>query len=280
MTDGLGSLFDVRGKVVVITGAAGGIGAALCMAFTALGARVVGADRHAATIDGPGEVMLFDLRDRPSILDLARRVQTVYPRVDVLINNAATGGGGPAETLEQAQWDAVIATNLTGSFMCAQAFGRNMIANGRGKIINLASACGIFGYPFGAAYNASKAGLWSVTQTLAVEWSRFNIQVNAVVPGFVETPMNARSLANDDEMALHAGLIPAGRISQPDDLIGPMVFLASAASDYVTGAMLVADGGALAAGGATALRDFYLRKRSERGGAADELAVPGGSIQE
>jgi 2-deoxy-D-gluconate 3-dehydrogenase len=258
------ALFDVAGKVVVVTGAAGGIGGALCQAFRAAGARVVGADRQPDR-NAEDDILPFDLGDRQSILDLARRVEAAYPRVDVLVNNAACGGGGPAETFSDAQWDRVIATNLTGSFACARAFGRGMISNRRGKIINIASACGIFGYPFGAAYNASKAGLWSVTQTLAVEWSRFNIQVNAVVPGFVETPMNVRSLGDPEEMAIHTGLIPAGRISQPEDLVGPVVFLASAASDYVTGAMLVADGGAVAAGGATALRDFYLRKRQPDG---------------
>jgi NAD(P)-dependent dehydrogenase (short-subunit alcohol dehydrogenase family) len=264
MVDNLRSLFDVGGKVVVITGAAGGIGQALCKAFRALGANVVGADNRLADAgEGQDAVLLFDLRDRQSILDLAGRVESLWSRVDVLINNAAMGGGGPAESFQDAQWDAVIAANLTGSFACAQAFGRNMIKNGGGKIINLASACGIFGYPFGAAYNASKAGLWSVTQTLAVEWSRFNIQVNAVVPGFVETSMNARSLRDPEEMAIHTGLIPAGRISQPEDLIGPIVFLASAASNYVTGAMLVADGGAVTAGGATLLRDFRLRAKPQ-----------------
>jgi NAD(P)-dependent dehydrogenase (short-subunit alcohol dehydrogenase family) len=254
----VGRLFDVDGKVVVITGAAGGIGSVLCQGFRELGARVIGADKAAGE-----NILSFDLRNRDSILDLAQQVEERYGVVDVLINNAAAGGGGQAETLTDAQWDGVIAANLTGSFACAQAFGRTMIANRKGKIINLASACGIFGYPLSAAYNASKAGLWSVTQTLAVEWARFNIQVNAVVPGFVETPMNAQSLNDPDEMAIHTGLIPAGRISKPEDLLGPMVFLASEASDYVNGAMLVVDGGAVAAGGATALRDYYLDKREQ-----------------
>jgi NAD(P)-dependent dehydrogenase (short-subunit alcohol dehydrogenase family) len=155
MVDSLRSLFDVDGKVVVVTGATGGIGQTLCKAFRALGASVIGADNRPADVEGQDAVLLFDLRDRQSIKDLADRIGSLRPRVDVLVNNAAMSVGGPAESFPDAQWDAVIATNLTGSFACAQTFGRNMIANGGGKIIYFASACGIFGYPFGAAYYAS-----------------------------------------------------------------------------------------------------------------------------
>jgi NAD(P)-dependent dehydrogenase (short-subunit alcohol dehydrogenase family) len=254
------TLFDIGGKLVVITGCAGGVGTALCAGFKELGARVVGADMKAGKDEGR-DILPFDLRDRRSIHALAAQVEKEYGPVDVLINNAAAGGGGPAEELTEGHWDEVIAANLTGTFACAQAFGRGMIERRRGKIINLASACGIFGYPFSAGYNASKAGIWSVTQTLAVEWSRFNIQINAIVPGFVETPMNEKALKDPVEMKIHTGLIPAGRISVPQDLVGPAAFLSSGASDYVNGAMLVVDGGAVTAGGATALRDLYVSAR-------------------
>jgi 2-deoxy-D-gluconate 3-dehydrogenase len=267
VASGQSVLFDLTSKLIVITGATGGIGQELCAGFVNLGARVVGADTKAAVGKGY-EVLPFDLRDRGSIWSLAERVEDKFGAVDVLINNAAAGGGGPAEMLTEKEWDGIIAANLTGTFTCAQALGRAMIGRQRGKIVNLASACGVFGYPFSVAYNASKAGVWSVTQTLAVEWARFNVQVNAVVPGFVDTPMNTKALQDPAEMKIHSGLIPAGRISVPRDLLGPIAFLASAASDYVTGTMLVVDGGAVTAGGSTALRDLYVstRKAAENRG--------------
>jgi NAD(P)-dependent dehydrogenase (short-subunit alcohol dehydrogenase family) len=205
----------------------------------------------------------LDLADPRSIESLADLVGERFGAVDVLINNAAIGsGGGSAEVVELERWERVLKVNLTGTFLCSQMLGREMIARRRGKIINLASPCGLFGYPFSIAYNASKAGVWSLTQSLAVEWARFNVQVNAIVPGFVNTPMNRRAIEDPEALTLHRSLIPAGRISEPADLVGPALFLASGASDYVTGALLVVDGGMLAGGAEGVFMDLHLRRQS------------------
>jgi NAD(P)-dependent dehydrogenase (short-subunit alcohol dehydrogenase family) len=164
-------LFDVTDKVVVITGAEGGIGSALAGGFAARGAKVVGADL------GSGETMpegtwfqTTDIAERDQVARLADFVAKELGQVDVLINNAGIERFGAAEHYSPEDWNKVIQVNLTGTFACCQAFGRTMIQRKRGKIINVASACGLFGYPFVIAYNATKAGIWSMTQTLATEW--------------------------------------------------------------------------------------------------------------
>ena len=250
MNPALDSMFGIEGKVVVITGAAGGIGTALCEGFARCGARVVGADRQTPSAVPPGvKFESFDLADHDSISALAERVMTQLGPVDVLINNAALGSGGEsAEEVSVESWRQILEVNLTGAFVCAQTFGREMICRGRGKIINFASPCGVHGFPFSVAYNASKAGVWSLTQTLAVEWGRFNLQVNAIVPGFVDTPMNRKAIEDPEQLRLHKAVIPAGRIGEPRDLVGPAVFLSSPAADYLTGSMIVVDGGSIAGG--------------------------------
>lgn len=265
MRDKSDALFDIDSKNVVITGAAGGIGRVLCRGLTERGARVIGTD-----IAEPVEVAelaafhRLDLADGAAIQALAAEVERDHGPVEVLINAGARGGGGrAAEDTNLDVFAGVLQVNVTGAFACAQAFGRCMAERRRGKIINFASACGIIGYPFSIAYNASKASIWSITQTLAVEWARFNIQVNAIVPGFVNTPMNRVAMDDVEEMTVHHSLIPAGRISEPEDLVGPIVFLSAAASDYVTGALLVVDGGTLSAGGTVPLREMYVHKRTD-----------------
>ena len=250
MNAALNSMFGIEGKVVVITGAAGGIGTALCEGFARCGARVVGADRQTpSSIPSGVAFQAFDLSDHDSISVLAQHVMENFGSVDVLINNAAIGSGGEnAEEVRVESWRQILDVNLTGAFVCAQTFGRTMIAESRGKIINFASPCGVHGFPFSVAYNASKAGVWSLTQTLAVEWGRFNVQVNAIVPGFVDTPMNRKALADPEQLRLHKAVIPAGRIGRPWDLVGPAVFLSSPAADYLTGSLIIVDGGSIAGG--------------------------------
>ncbi|MGH6952615.1 MAG: SDR family NAD(P)-dependent oxidoreductase, partial [Alphaproteobacteria bacterium] len=191
----------------------------------------------------------LDLAEPGSVAALARVVEREFGAADVLINNAGINEHGRAEDLPLAEWQKTLAVNLTGTFLCCQEIGRPMIARKRGKIVNLGSRCGFVGIPFNAAYNASKAGIVSLTQSLAVEWAIHNIQVNAIVPGFVRTPMMAATLADPPALEVYARKIPLGRISEPEDLVGAAVFLSSAASDYVTGAALFVDGGSYASGG-------------------------------
>ena len=255
-------MFDVSGRVVVITGAAGGIGAALCRGFVERDARVIGVDlTDAGAAPDGGTYRRCDIGDRSQVAELAAFVAAEFGHADVLINNAGIERSGKAEDYDDADWDRIIAVNLSGTFACCRAFGRMMIARQQGKIINIASACGLFGYPFVVAYNASKAGVWSMTQTLAVEWGCHNIQVNAIVPGFVVTPLNKATLDDPESLELNRRIIPSGRLSQPEDLVGPIVFLASPAADYVSGELLVVDAGTVASGAiGTELRDDGLRK--------------------
>ena len=256
------ALFAVDGKVVVITGASGGIGTALVQGFGALGAKLFAVD-----IVGPGDLPSgaafhhADLRDPEAVAGIARAAEARFGRVDVLINNAGLGEKHRAEEMPLEVWNNTLSTNLTGSFLLSQAIGRGMIARRSGKIVNVASRCAFMGMPFSAAYNASKAGIVAMTHTLAVEWGVHDIQVNAIVPGVVRTPMNAHREEDKDEAELFARTIPLGRISEPDDLLGAALFLSSPASAYVTGTVVFVDGGNYMADGiGTEYRDHGLKR--------------------
>lgn len=257
MTWTLDTMFGLDGRTVLVTGAAGGIGGAAARACRDLGARVVAADIDEGAIEGCAWHRV-DLADADSVARLAE----VAGDVDVLLNIAGVAEYELSEEVSPAVWRRTLDINLTGTFLLCQAVGRGMIARRRGKIVNTASRCGFIGMPFSAAYNASKAGVTSLTQTLAVEWSAHNVQVNAVVPGFVRSRMTAREFADPAVADIFARKIPLGRVSEPDDLVGALVFLSSAASDYITGATLFVDGGNFASGGVgTEARDSELERR-------------------
>jgi NAD(P)-dependent dehydrogenase (short-subunit alcohol dehydrogenase family) len=166
-----------------------------------------------------------------------------------------------AEEMPLTVWNNTLSTNLTGSFLLSQAVGRGMIARRSGKIVNIASRCAFMGMPFSAAYNASKAGILAMTNTLAVEWGVHDIQVNAIVPGVVRTPMNAHRDSDPEEEAMFARTIPLGRVSEPEDLLGAALFLSSKASAYVTGSVLIVDGGNYIADGiGTEYRNHGLKR--------------------
>jgi NAD(P)-dependent dehydrogenase (short-subunit alcohol dehydrogenase family) len=205
-----------------------------------------------------------DVSDRLVVATLAESILANLGRVDVLANIAGIAEFGLSVELPAEEWDRTLAVNLTGAFICCQAFGRAMLRQRGGKIINIGSRCGFAGLPFHIAYNASKAGIVSLTQTLATEWGGHNVQVNAIVPGFVRTNMTKDAVADPAIRQLYEHKIPLGRISEPEDLVGPAIFLASSASDYVTGAVLVADGGNLASGGIGAeIRNEHFRKLAQ-----------------
>ena len=256
------ALFTIRGKAAIITGAAGGIGTALVAGFAALGARVLAVD-IVDPKDLPAGAVFHraDLRDPAAIAGIASAAQSQLGPTDILINNAGLGEKVRAEEMALEVWNNTLSTNLTGSFLLSQAIGRGMIARRSGKIINVGSRCGFMGMPFSAAYNASKAGIAALTRTLAVEWGIHDIQVNAIIPGVVRTPMNAHRDADPDEERLFARTIPLGRVSVADDLLGAAVFLASPAANYITGATLFVDGGNYMADGiGTEYRDHRLKQ--------------------
>jgi NAD(P)-dependent dehydrogenase (short-subunit alcohol dehydrogenase family) len=185
-----------------------------------------------------------DVKSPEQVYDVVAATLSQMGRLDILINNAGTSWGAPVETMTVEQWNKVIETNLTGTFLFSQAAGKAMIEQRRGKIINIASVAGLRGAPpsFSAiGYSASKGGVIIFTKDLACKWGMHNIQVNAIAPGWFPTDMSGKAIERNREMLL-AG-IPLGRFGGPDDLKGAAVFLASDASNFVTGNILVVDGG-------------------------------------
>jgi NAD(P)-dependent dehydrogenase (short-subunit alcohol dehydrogenase family) len=246
------SLFDLTGKKGLVTGAAVGIGRACAVALARAGADVAIVDLNAqageqtaAEIRQFGRESLFvpcDVTRRDQVQAMVRRVAERFGRLDVAVNNAGIGILGADEEIAQDAWDKVIAVNLTGVFLCAQAEAQQMIRQQptEGKIINMASMSAVI-CNCNASYNASKAGVVQMTRMLAAEWGRYNINVNCLSPSYVLSPMHASTpLAVRQRIR---ELTPLGHVERPEDLYGAVVFLASAASNYVTGHDLVVDGG-------------------------------------
>ena len=246
------SLFDLSGKKALVTGGAVGIGRACAVALAAAGADVAIVDIDDATgpktadeIKALGRDSLFvkcDVTDKDQVRAMVQAVVGRFGRLDIGVNNAGIAILGADEEIDQAAWDKVIAVNLTGEFLCAQAEARQMIAQTptEGKIINIASMSATIAN-CNASYDASKAGVVHMTRTLAAEWGRFNINVNCLSPSYVLTPMHASTPTAVRQRIRE--LTPLGHVERPDDLHGAVIFLASAASNYVTGHDLMVDGG-------------------------------------
>jgi len=185
-----------------------------------------------------------DVKSQASVQEMVEATLSRFGRIDVLINNAGISWGAPTEEMRLEDWNKVIETNLTGTFLCAQAVGKTMIRQGRGKIINIASVAGLGGAPPelpAIGYHASKGGVISFTKDLACKWARHNIQVNAIAPGWFPTHMSGKVIERYKDLFLSH--IPLGRFGNEHDLKGAAVFLASDASNFVTGHVLVVDGG-------------------------------------
>jgi NAD(P)-dependent dehydrogenase (short-subunit alcohol dehydrogenase family) len=174
---------------------------------------------------------------------MVKQTMEKFGKIDILVNNAGIIRMSNAETMKQEDWNKVIQVNLTGQFLCAQAVAKQMIKQKSGKIINIASIAGLGGYAQSAPYSASKAGIILMTKTLAVEWGRYNIQVNAICPGVFATDMTDAFLSDKQFMDMIKARVPLGRYATPDQLVGTVIYLASSASDYMTGHALVIDGG-------------------------------------
>jgi 2-deoxy-D-gluconate 3-dehydrogenase len=194
---------------------------------------------------GDGTLTLsLDVRDEDAVQDTVRNVVNRFGSLDILINNAGVGHGGSVLEMPLEGWETVIATNLTGSFLCAKHAGRAMVAGGKGgKIINIGSAYSVYGTPQFADYGSSKTGVLGLTRGLAIELAPHDIQVNAILPGWYETDMTEEILADRGEEIRRR--TPAGRLGVPEDLVGAAIFLASDASSFVTGIALPVGGGYL-----------------------------------
>lgn len=245
--------FDLTGKAVIVTGASGGLGRHFARTLARAGAKVALAARR---IDALGEVArqieAFDGRAIPIALDVTdiasvracvETAETELGPISILINNAGIAQTKPALEIEEDEWDRVIDTNLKGAWLMAQETARHMVKLGHGgSIVNVASVLGLTAISQVAAYCASKAALVNLTRALAIELARDGIRVNALAPGYVETEMNREYLTGPGGEAVKKR-IPQGRFGQPEDLDGVLLLLASDASRYMTGSVVVIDGG-------------------------------------
>ena len=247
-------MFDLKGRVAVVTGGNGGIGLGMARGLARAGAHVVIAARNAeksaaavkelARVGAQGSTATVDVADEASVTALIDGVKSRQGRLDILINNAGMNIRKPVHELKLAEWRQVIDTNLTSAYLCCHAAYPLFKAAGGGKIINIGSMMSIFGASFAPAYAASKGGIVQLTKATAVAWAPDNIQVNAVLPGWIDTELTQN--ARKEVKGLHDSVLartPAGRWGTIDDMEGIAVFLASAASDFVTGTAIPVDGG-------------------------------------
>jgi len=248
--------FSLAGKRALVTGASRGLGRAIAVGLAAAGADVVcassksgGADETLAAVRATGREgwsVVADIADRDAVLAMADDAERQAGRIDILVNNAGTIRRSPAVEHSLEDWDAVLRTNLDSVFVLSQRLGREMVKRGSGKIVNVASLLSFSGGITVPGYTASKHAVAGLTRALANEWARHGVQINAVAPGYFRTD-NTRRLQDDaTRFAEISARIPAGRWGEPEDLAGAVVFLASPASDYVNGHVLVVDGGWMA----------------------------------
>ncbi len=236
---GLLDRFRLDGEVAVVTGGASGIGAAVAAALQEAGATVVIADRTS--------VPPLDVADEAAVDAFFADVASRHGRLDILINNAGIAIRHPTLELSAADWNSVVAVNMTGMFLCARAAARHMLAAGGGRIVNTASVMGLSGglYP-NVSYQTTKGAIVNMTRALAVEWARSGIRVNAVAPWFVRTALTTGLLERPGMQAEIEGATPMGRLAEADEVAGAFLYLASRASGMVTGHTLPVDGGFLA----------------------------------
>jgi 2-deoxy-D-gluconate 3-dehydrogenase len=248
------SLFDLTGRVALVTGGNGGIGLGMARGMAEAGAAIAVAGRNqpkseaaAAELARLGvktAVVSGDVTDEAQCRRLVEETVARLGRLDILVNNAGINIRKPAHELALAEWKEVLDTNLTSAFICSQAAYPAMKQGGGGKIVNIGSMLSIFGAGFAPAYGASKGGVVQLTRALASGWAKDNIQVNAVLPGWIDTELTRA--AREQIKGLNALVLmrtPAGRWGVPTDLAGVAVFLASPASDFVTGTAIPVDGG-------------------------------------
>jgi NAD(P)-dependent dehydrogenase (short-subunit alcohol dehydrogenase family) len=254
--DGL-RIFQLEGKTAIVTGASRGIGKAIAKGFAQAGADLVLVSRNLPALEiVANEIEAFGRKVLPISAnignpeDINKVVETaikIFPKIDILLNNA---GISPilkkAEEMDLKEWEEIVRVNLTGTFLFCQAVGKFMIQQGSGKIINMVSVGAVVGFPRQIAYCATKGGILQLTKVLAIEWTRYNIQVNAIGPAYLETELT-RGMR--DSKIISENLLrrtPMGRFGKPEEIVGAALYLASDASSYVTGQTLFVDGGWLA----------------------------------
>ena len=246
-------IFDLTGKVAVVTGGNGGIGLAMACGMAEAGASIVVAGRNkeknfgaVAKLEGLGaKAVAFeaDVTIETACCELMDFAKDKFERLDILVNNAGTNIRKSPQTLSLSEWKSVLDTNLTSAFVCSQAAYPHLCTAGGGKIINIGSMYSLFGAPMVVAYSASKGGIVQMTKSMAAAWAKDNVQVNAVLPGWIDTDLTRQARIDLPELNEKVlSRTPAGRWGDPDDHKGVAIFLASAASDFVSGASIPVDG--------------------------------------
>ncbi|HVP79663.1 MAG TPA: glucose 1-dehydrogenase [Thermodesulfobacteriota bacterium] len=246
-------LFNLTGRAAVVTGASGGIGKAIALALAAHGANVLAAGRNpektkqaAAEVAASGRravPFILEITSRKSAEEMAAAATAEFGRIDILVNSAGMNIRNEILSIGDADWDAVLTTNLKGVLYCCQAVGKRMIERSYGKIINISSISSFLGHPARGAYAASKGGLIQLTRVMATEWAPHHIMVNAISPAAVDTPFIDGLKKDRYRLDRELERIPMARIATPEDVAGAAVFLASGASDFITGQNLFIDGG-------------------------------------
>jgi 2-deoxy-D-gluconate 3-dehydrogenase len=251
----MGDLFDLTNKTAIVTGGNGGIGLGIARGLASKGANLVIAARNKEKTKTAAEDIIndfnvqvlqlsVDVQDESSVRAMFHTIRDMFESMDILINNAGIGIRRAPQDYTLEEWELVLKINLTGAFLCSKEVYPYMVQAGGGKIINIGSMTSIFGSDWVSSYSASKGGVVQLSKSLALAWAKDNIQVNAILPGWIHTDLTAPiKTTTPDRYEFIKARIPHGRWGEPDDLAGTAVFLASNASNYVTGIALPVDGG-------------------------------------
>ncbi|MBE0599533.1 MAG: 3-oxoacyl-ACP reductase FabG [Desulfuromonadales bacterium] len=247
------NIFSLEGKVAIVTGGSRGFGKAIALGLAEAGAHVVVASRTQADLDQVAKAIeakgrqalavAADMLDRASIENLAAKTIEKFGKIDILINNAGQGSTVPFLKLTEDQWDQILKVNLKGYFLCTQIIGQHMFKAKSGRVINISSTMGDYPLPYMAAYAASKGGINAMTKSLAQEWATRGITVNSIAPSYFATDITKDAMEDEASTKMIMAKTPINRWGQVEELVGLVIYLASGASSFMTGAIIPLDGG-------------------------------------